>query len=132
MVLAFYKKATTDFLIGYHFRKIVEREIEHFEEGQKSVLSPPIEAFKSHLPRINNFWKMQLLDTPLPKEEKSFDLIKVHKELFIKKGELGRWVILFEETLHNTIDSHHKELKEKWLKKIHHFKERFLNHPTLF
>lgn len=128
VVFAFYQKATTDFLIGYHFRKIAS------PSGTPShhPLKPPIEAFKDHLPRINSFWKNQLLGIPLDKEEPPFDLIGIHKALLIRKGEVGRWVQLFEDTLQEVLNEENKELKEDWLKKVHHFRDKFIQHPSLF
>ncbi|MCR9203225.1 MAG: hypothetical protein NXH75_01520 [Halobacteriovoraceae bacterium] len=131
VVLAFYKKATTDFLIGYHFRKIASES----ESSQNHPLKPPIEAFKDHLPRINQFWKNQLLGTPLPKGVPSFDLIGIHKALHVRRGEVGRWVQIFEETLNEVIEEKSEEtieLKKNWLKKVHHFQNKFLSNPSLF
>lgn len=131
VVFAFYKKATTDFLIGYHFRKIASEN----ESTQNHPLKPPIEAFKDHIPRINHFWKNQLLGTPLPSGESPFDLIGVHKALSVRKGEIGRWVQIFEETLNEVLEANteeSKKLKLDWLKKLHHFKEKFLSNPNLF
>lgn len=123
IVTDFYKAATTDFLIGYQFRKIAT------EEGA-DPLSPPIEAFKTHIPRITTFWEIQLTGgTDHPYEP--FDLIRVHQKLSIRKGEVGRWVLLFNLTL----DEHklkNVELIEKWREKIKEFEERFLRSPILF
>lgn len=124
VVFAFYKKATTDFLIGYHFRKIASIE------NPDNPLKPPMEAFEHHLPRISSFWKNQLLGTPMPKEENPFDLITIHRELKIRRGELGRWILLFEETL-NEVEME-SSFKQKWKAKVDHFKNIFLNHPSLF
>lgn len=116
-VTEFYKKAVTDFLIGYHFRKIASHQGRH-------PLLPPIEAFADHIPRIASFWELQLLGTPLAKDQKPFDLITLHKDLSIRKGELGRWILLFKETLNEMSDN---DLKDIWIKKIDHFESIFLN-----
>lgn len=115
IVLSFYIKATTDFLIGYQFRKIQTKE------GVNPLL-PPIEAFSEHLPRIEKFWRIILSGEKLA-DSKPFNLIDVHRELRIRKGELGRWVMLFIETLDESeIDP---ELKDDWVKKINDFEVRF-------
>ncbi len=116
---SFYEKAVSDFLIGYQFRKIQEF---------KSVdpLSPPLEAFKSHLPRIEKFWRIQLLGERLTKEDKRFDLINIHKALNPNKGEVLRWVKLFNATLDEYECAENKDLIKEWRKKVSEFEKRFL------
>lgn len=125
MVDAFYKKATTDFLIGYQFRKIASKE---FPPTKEKPLLPPIEAFTHHLPRIKAFWENQLMGVPLPPDELSFDLINIHRALLIRRGELNRWILLFQETLNESLMAKEisKELKEKWEEKVLHFQKVFL------
>ena len=115
IVREFYKKATTDFLIGYQFRKIQTKE------GLDPLL-PPIEAFTEHLPRIEKFWRIILVGEKLD-SSKPFNLIDIHRNLNIRKGELGRWVILFIETLESSsIDS---ALKAEWIIRVEDFRSRF-------
>ncbi len=123
----FYGKATTDFLIGYQFRKIQEWE------GEDPLL-PPLTAFESHLPRIKSFWYMQLLGRPLTPGQRPFDLIGVHKRLHMKVGELGRWVLLFKESLSEGRQKYpdHESLFLNWENKIELFKGKFLKAPGLF
>lgn len=129
VVQAFYRKATTDVIIGYHFRKIAQAEA----LTQGHPLRPPIEAFKDHLPRIEHFWRSQLLNVKVPNSENPFDLIGIHQELKIRKGELHRWLTLFRETLsEELIDQSYRELKAKWLEKLEHFESVFLKSPKLF
>ena len=120
VVFEFYKKATSDFLIGYQFRKIQEHSGE-------DPLKPPIEAFKEHLPRIENFWRVQLLGENIQGEP--FDLIYIHQKLNIKKGELGRWIHLFQETLLEQQKKYDMDdsFTETWLKKVKIFEKKF-NH----
>lgn len=111
---AFYRKATTDFLIGYHFRKIASHE-------GKNPLSPPFEAFTHHIPRIIAFWELQL------NGETSFDfgefrIFPVHEALHIQKGELDRWLLLFKETMTQELTN---EEFDFWLKKLSHFEIKF-------
>jgi hypothetical protein len=127
VVVAFYKKATTDILIGYHFRKIVVLEAGH----QGHPLRPPIEAFSDHLPRINTFWHTQLSGRPLPKNEAPFDLIGIHALLKVRKGEVSRWVTLFRQTLEEELQES-PELKKKWNEKLTLFERKFLESPVLF
>lgn len=129
VVRDFYAVATTDFLIGHQFRKI--QTIEGL-----NPLTPPLEAFEHHLPRINEFWEIQLLPTR-KKPGRPFNLIGVHKDLFIRKGELGRWMQLFYQTLDQTekkqeLTTQEKELLVTWREKIEDFNQRFLKSKVLF
>lgn len=110
----FYRLATVDVMIGYHFRKIREKDGEH-------PLKPPLEAFSNHLPRIAHFWEVQLLGAKL--EGERFELIHVHRELGILPGELGRWLMLFRQIL--TKEDQSDELIKNWQKKLDHFEEIF-------
>lgn len=130
VVSAFYKKATTDILIGYQFRKIAMLE----SQKQNHPLRPPIEAFEHHLPRISVFWKSQLLGEKIPASEGPFDLIGIHQQLSIRKGELHRWLKLFHETLEEFegSDSEENKLLQTWQEKLNHFESVFLTNPKLF
>lgn len=125
IVVTFYQKATTDTLIGYHFRKIQK-------SSSKNPLYPQIEQFSEHIPRIIKFWRQQLnllekKERPLP-----FDILNVHRKLKVRKGEINRWVLLFEETLNEqkiealTIEEIQviKSMRQKAL----HFQKIFLEH----
>lgn len=112
VVEAFYGRATTDVMIGYHFRHVTD--------------------FPSHLPRIRAFWEVQLLGrTDLPLKP-PLDLIGVHVPLRPHRGEMGRWVKLFRETLAEETPAEMSALKEKWETKLTHFQEVFLANPALF
>jgi len=122
VVVDFYTKATTDILIGYHFRKIQKGE-------SKDPLYPSLHQFSSHIPRIIKFWGQQL-GRELPPSVKGhnvkndqFDILKVHRNLFIRKGELNRWLLLFRQTLSEVKELYPDELEfiEKWQQKIDHF-----------
>lgn len=110
VVNAFYDQAKTDVMIGYHFRHIPD--------------------FDTHLTRIHAFWEGQLLGLP-PREQAPFDLIRAHKPLGIRRGEVGRWVMLFLQTLRQT-PAAPPGLVELWEQKIKHFQEVFLRSPQLF
>ena len=114
VVEEFYALATTDVMIGYHFRKIREKDGEH-------PLKPPLDAFSKHLPRIINFWEVQLLGEKIQGE--SFDLIRLHRELGILPGELGRWLMLFRQVLKTKDQS--IEIIQKWDEKLAHFEQIF-------
>ncbi len=130
---AFYQKAVSDFLLGYQFRKIKEKAETTFED----IFFPELEAFSSHLARIEAFWLIQLLGEKKPAGEPPFDLIKSHAPLNIKAGELSRWVLLFKETLEYTLrDEITKspqsqieltELSKNWLEKVEIFQDRLKN-----
>lgn len=136
VVEKFYHEAVKDFLIGYHFRKIQEIPSEN-------VLYPELSAFSKHIPRIINFWVIQLLGSNKhPKRnslEKPFNLISSHAYLNIRTGELHRFTLLFNQT----IDSFKEEEKEnlskeeldllnKWKEKLDLFKQSFLDSKTIF
>lgn len=112
VVAAFYRKATVDVLIGYHFRHISD--------------------FAAHLPRIVGFWQIQLLGKSDHEFTPPLDVIRAHVPLKIHRGEVGRWVRLFEETLreHHPHDTH--RLTERWQEKLGHFEQVFLQTPLLF
>lgn len=108
VVEAFYEKAKVDILIGYHFRIITD--------------------FDEHIPRIVSFWELQLLGKASRPIEAPFDVMKVHVPLGIKRGELGRWLVLFRKTLDEETAKHPEmqALEEDWLKKLIDFEGKFL------
>ena len=142
----FYAKAVKDPMIGHQFRKIQSFE----PQDPKDVLTPPLEAFSHHLPRIASFWELQLLGSSSRKIESPFNLIQTHKKLNILPGELGRWMVLFKETLKEKREERLIELDEssptrlmgqiqdeidlleKWEERAEDFRDRFLNSPHLF
>lgn len=107
VVDAFYQKAKTDVLIGYHFRIISD--------------------FDTHIPRIATFWELQLLGSTQRTLTEPFDVMKVHIPLKIKRGELGRWLLLFKKTLDEETKIHPEfsELKELWLIRLTFFEGVF-------
>lgn len=109
IVTSFYAKATSDILIGYHFRDI--------------------EDFESHLPRIASFWQLQLTGIIDNKAELPFKLIPVHEVLKLNRGEVFRWAVLFENTLDEYREQNRISTEDKiaWMKKVEIFKERILN-----
>lgn len=108
VVSAFYDKAKVDVLIGYHFRNIAD--------------------FDEHIPRIATFWDLQLLGFTQRELKEPFDVMKAHIPLGIKRGELGRWMVLLKKTLDEQILHHPEfsELKESWLTKLTFFEGVFL------
>ena len=127
VVESFYQKAINDILLGYHFARFQD----------------PV-YLEEHLQRITTFWEMQLtgkLTQPLLGG--GFHLIFTHLKLGIKRGELGRWIVLFHKTLdeleeHFRINNTQQELQEiqlitaEWKNKIVFFEERFKSHPQMF
>lgn len=106
VVERFYDKAKIDVLIGYHFRNIHD--------------------FEAHIPRIAAFWELQLLGKTARKLDAPFDLIKVHIPLGIKRGELGRWLVLFRKTLDEETTEDKKVWREEWEEKLKQFEGIFL------
>lgn len=112
VVKNFYAKATVDILIGYHFRHIQD--------------------FDSHFPRINAFWEIQLLGKTSIALETPLDAIRAHIPLKIHRGEVGRWMKLFKQTLEENRIQDSNSLNDLWEKKLTHFEQIFLQSPLLF
>ncbi len=125
MVFEFYSKATIDILIGHHFRKIQTHQGSH-------PLKPPMEAFQDHLPRIELFWEVQLLEDQAPKVEKPFDLLNIHRQMKLNPGELDRWVMLFIQTLEAQANEENENFINQWKEKIELFKGRFKKDSAMF
>ena len=119
VVEVFYQKATTDVLIGYHFDKFNDPEV-----------------LSHHLERITSFWEMQLTGESSVPLDAPFHLLFTHLQLKIKSGELGRWILLFHQTLDSLeAEVDHPNVKlmsELWKKRIALFEERFRAHPQMF
>lgn len=126
VVETFYQKAMKDILLGYHF--------DHFNDPL--ILGP-------HLDRITAFWEMQLTGkVSQPIVGKQFQLLFTHLQLGIKRGELGRWIVLFHQTLDELENEFRtqapKELADiqqiaiLWKERIAFFEERFKSHPQMF
>ena len=107
VVSSFYDKVRDDVLIGYHFRNIKD--------------------FDEHIPRIASFWDLQLLGKTDREITEPFDVIRVHIPLGIKRGELGRWLLLFRKTLDTQAAAAPKfsELKGNWETKLKIFEGIF-------
>lgn len=118
VIVEFYEQAKTDFLIGYHFRHIRD--------------------FDEHIPKIQRFWQLILL--PLdPIEKKNLiqqgvpkNVIHSHEYLKIKKGEVGRWMTLFKQTLQHLETNENISLFEKWREELSKFEKVFLNAESLY
>lgn len=104
VVDSFYQKAKVDVLIGYHFRKIKD--------------------FDEHIPRIASFWELQLLGKSSRPLSHPFDVANLHLALPIKKGEVGRWLVLFRKTLEENPGL--PELMAKWEERLKFFEGVFL------
>ncbi|HXH31027.1 MAG TPA: hypothetical protein VNJ01_09465 [Bacteriovoracaceae bacterium] len=100
VVSSFYDQVKDDVLIGYHFRNIKD--------------------FDQHIPRIASFWDLQLSGKTNRVLSEPFDVIRVHVPLGIKRGELGRWLVLFRRTLQAQVHLHpeFEELKKNWEVKL--------------
>lgn len=115
----FYKKVIGDVLIGYHFEKFRDPEVLHH-----------------HLERLTAFWEMQLTGSTEAVLDKPFHLLFTHLQLRIHPGELGRWIMLFHQTLDSleaqTDHPNIKLMNELWKQRIALFEERFKSHPQMF
>lgn len=115
----FYKSVIGDVLIGYHFEKFRDPEVLHH-----------------HLERLTTFWEMQLTGETTAMIDKPFHLLFTHLQLRIHPGELGRWIMLFHQTLdrlEKEIDHPNiKAISDLWKSRIALFEERFKSHPQMF
>ena len=120
VIKSFYSKATKDIIIGYHFRHI--------------------DNFETHLPRIIRFWAVQLIEMDTHTKKEIFeagvpsDIIKKHVYLKVKKGEVGRWILLFQNSIEEFFEIYKPneltiqqtvELKKNGLKNLSYFIENF-------
>lgn len=108
VIYAFYDKAKRDVMIGYHFRVI--------------------DDFDEHIPRIADFWNLQVNGEILNREHLPFNLLQAHIPLRINTGEIFRWNKLFEETLIEYVEKNEltQEQKESWMNKVSLFKEKLV------
>ena len=95
IITSFYKIATHDPMIGFHFRHIKD--------------------FDEHIPRIAHFWNFQLNGKVKEKVSPPFDLISAHKPLGVKKAQIDRWVVLFKKNLSDFETSENKDQFNTWL-----------------
>jgi len=126
VVDAFYKKAVYDVLIGYHFEKFRDPDV-----------------LEHHLQRLASFWELQLTGKSTVPLEKGFQLLFTHFQLGLKRGELGRWIMLFHQTLDelqtdfdkNATPKEAAEMRsfiEEWKTRITFFEERFVSSQGMF
>ncbi|MCM2349771.1 MAG: hypothetical protein NDI69_07105 [Bacteriovoracaceae bacterium] len=108
VVDSFYQKAKVDVLIGYHFWIIND--------------------FDTHIPRIASFWEIQLLGTSSRSLEKPFNVVGLHLPMGIKRGELGRWLVLFRQSLQKETQKHPEmeKLAVLWDERLTFFEGVFL------
>lgn len=104
----FYSKARYDVLIGYHFRNIPD--------------------FDEHIPRIASFWDLQLTGKTQRKISHPFDVMNLHAKMGIHRGELGRWLLLFRQTLKEETEKYPEmtELAADWDERLKTFEGIFL------
>ncbi|MBT4790595.1 MAG: hypothetical protein HON90_03410 [Halobacteriovoraceae bacterium] len=105
---SFYTTAVKDILIGYHFRVI--------------------DDFDTHIPRIADFWNLQLNSSINDRANLPYDLFNTHLALKINKGEIFRWEKLFAENLDLFITKNliTEDQKDIWMKKVSFFREKLL------
>lgn len=119
VVSNFYKKTINDVLIGYHFYKFKDPDV-----------------LEHHLVRLTSFWEMQLTGTTTVPIDPGFRLLMTHFQLNLKRGELGRWLILFNQTLdelEKEIDHPNIiEFTNAFRDRLKFFEQRFLSAPNMF
>jgi hypothetical protein len=106
IIKAFYAIVKRDVMIGYHFRFI--------------------EDFDEHIPRIADFWNLQLNGKLENKSNLPFNLLNTHRPLGMKKAEIGRWVLLFNQNL-DIFESNNKISRKEiqdWNIKIELFRQK--------
>lgn len=94
-IFEFYKIATTDLIIGYHFKKIND--------------------FNQHIPHIAKFWLYRLTQEKNDQGIK-FNFIKAHQSLTLKKGEIDRWEMLFKNLLSGA--DFNQDFKDRWIRDV--------------
>ena len=106
VIETFYDTAKVDILIGYHFRII--------------------DDFDEHIPRIADFWNLQLNGELNDRKHLPFDLLQKHLPLKINRGELDRWVKLFSENMEKSISRNEMTMDQKdlWMKKVKIFRDK--------
>jgi truncated hemoglobin YjbI len=106
IINSFYDTVKKDVMIGYHFRFI--------------------EDFDEHIPRIADFWNLQLNGQLNNKAHIPFNLLSTHQALGIKKAEVGRWILLFNQNLQIYKDQNKitEEQITEWNIKIELFKKK--------
>lgn len=118
IVRAFYKDAITDVFIGYHFRKILS------DPAQMNNIKADLGNFEDHIPKVVDFWATQLI--PDFKSQLSRpNVLKIHDYLNIRKGELGRWLVMFKEVLERQSTKIDHELRSNWKIKLIQFEDAF-------
>jgi truncated hemoglobin YjbI len=126
VVERFYEKAINDILLGYHFARFNDPEV-----------------LKPHLERLTGFWEMQLTGkVSQPIQGRQFQLLFTHLQLGIKRGELGRWIVLFHQTLDELENEFRtkapedllqiQKISNEWKERLAFFEERFKSHPQMF
>jgi truncated hemoglobin YjbI len=116
VVRSFYEVAINDVFIGYHFRKL----------SKNSKLESKLGEFESHIPNVVDFWASQLIAGHI-RRENGPNVLKLHEYLNIRKGELGRWLILFREKL-NEFENEDAEFIQLWREKVETFEKAFTAH----
>ena len=108
IIYSFYDVAKKDILIGYHFRFITD--------------------FDEHIPRIADFWNLQINGQLENRQNLPFNLLAPHKAMRINKGEVFRWEKLFNEILENYLseDKIDHIQKDYWMGKVEIFKLKIL------
>lgn len=108
VIYSFYDKAKRDVMIGYHFRVI--------------------DDFDEHIPRIADFWNLQVNGEIKNRANLPYNLFHTHKPLKINTGEIFRWNKLFEDTLseYELNSELTKEQITEWMLKVTLFKERLV------
>ncbi|HLW56903.1 MAG TPA: hypothetical protein VKY27_05925, partial [Bacteriovoracaceae bacterium] len=79
--------------------------------------------FDTHIPRIALFWETQLIGRHVKTITPPLDLMGVHLQMDIKRGELDRWLVLFRKTLDEFSD--YPDLKEIWQERLIFFEKNF-------
>ncbi|MDH4468925.1 MAG: hypothetical protein QE271_12780 [Bacteriovoracaceae bacterium] len=105
----FYRKCQDDFLIGYYFQRQL-----HF--------------FDQILPQLKIFWLCDLekqLGFAISLSTKQFNLNQAHQNLKLKRGEIGRWAVLFLETLNEEKARLPHSLVIAWEKRIVFYRNLF-------
>ena len=119
IVRKFYLLAINDIFLSYQFKKINKNP------NKYKILESDLGDFESHLPKVIDFWCVQLIPEYKSKVHRE-NVLKVHSYLNIHQGELGRWVLLFKKCLSDNLKD--QDEVSLWSQKVDLFQAKFENY----
>jgi len=103
-------------------REFYERLLVDSELGPYFTALPDLDAHIAHIAHIAAFWWTPL--GGMPEGEPVFDMIGRHAPLGITEALLDRWLMIFEQTVHDELP---EELAGQWVTMANAVAERLRN-----